>query len=1099
MVEIRRIYILIIFFLIPNIIIQFPSNHQYLVSYSEIILKIKGNGQQRILGQYYNICPDEVHINSVKSEEDLCDFVNLEGEENTIKLVFYENFVNCRELFRDIVNATEIDLSNFDTSSTIDMGYMFSYCTSLTSVKLSGLNVESVYEMSGLFYGCDSLVSVDFSDLKTLSLNSTKFMFNNCKSLKNVNMSNFDTSNVVDMKYMFNGCESLTSLDLSNFDTTLVTSMIDMFTGCNNLEYINMTNSPDNTKLDISGTANNIVICMNNQQNQDLTSSLSNGKCGIIDCSENFRENQKKVLADDGSCISSCQDSSENKYEYLNKCYKDCPNGTVANDNFLCEIPKTEKLSTFLIIEDTTYIAYNTYNTYNSYTSYNTYNNQIIFNSLITTNITENTQINIQIKTHTYNPNSLYIKDNNDKTNDEIYKMIKNEIIPNYSTEEGEIITIDGDGITFQVTTDKNEIDTFNGEIENKNNLSMIDLDDCAELLKQEYDIENSTLILLKSENKEKIASERNVQFEVYHPVNKSKLDLSICKNSDINLYIPTKLSEETKKLRKDLKINNYDLFNLNDPFYNDICAKYTTMDKTDILLEDRKNYYFHNNDTICQSNCEFSNYSIENEYLECSCKVINEDIDIENKEKFNPKKLYQSFYDVLKYSNYKVLKCFKLIFISDNIKSNKGSICVLVFFCIYFGFFISTFFIRLTPLRTGLNKIKTGNNIKNANKANNSGKKTNNNKRNKKSKTNKNILNMNKGKRIKNDKKIENINKIKKSKTVRIKKTKMNFPPKKYIKKNIKNKQNKNFNMNLVNNFYYMNKKTENLNSKDISHKKINSKNGNNQSKTNNRSFHKFYTTKNLDIINEKSQDIILINNKSKTSKENKSSKKLDNFELNYLEFNEALILDKRHFCEMYWFLLKREHILLFTFFSWNDYNLFYIKFAKFLFLVCTDMAMNVFFFSDESMHKIFLSYGKYDFIQQIPQIIYSKIVSNLIEVFLCYLTMTDVHFYELKKMTNKNTKKMKSIFNCIKIKLIIFYVFTFMFFFFYWYLVTGFCAVYKNTQMIFIKDSIFSFILGLIIPFPLYLFPSFFRIISLRYKKSKCLYKFSDFLPLY
>ena len=316
---------------------------------------------------------------------------------------------------------------------------------------------------------------------------------------------------------------------------------------------------------------------------------------------------------------------------------------------------KQKNFQLFLIIEDTTYIAYNAYNTYNSYTNYNTYNNQIIFNSLITTNIIENTQINIQIKTHTYNPNSLYIKDNNDKTNDEIYKMIKNEIIPNYSTEEGEIITIDGDGITFQITTDKNEIDTFNGEIENKNNLSMIDLDDCAELLKKEYDIENSTLILLKTENKEKIASERNVQFEVYHPVNKSKLDLSICKNSDINLYIPSQLSEETKKLREDLKMNNYDLFNINDRFYNDLCTKYTTIDKTDILLEDRKNYYFHNNDTTSQSNCEFSNYSIENEYLECSCKVINEDIDIENKEKFNPKKIYQSFYDVLKYSNYKV------------------------------------------------------------------------------------------------------------------------------------------------------------------------------------------------------------------------------------------------------------------------------------------------------------------------------------------------------------------------------------------------------------------------------------------------------------
>ena len=161
--------------------------------------------------------------------------------------------------------------------------------------------------------------------------------------------------------------------------------------------------------------------------------------------------------------------------------------------------------------------------------------------------------------------------------------------------------------------------------------------------------------------------------------------------------------------------------------------------------------------------------------------------------------------------------------------------------------------------------------------------------------------------------------------------------------------------------------------------------------------------------------------------------------------------------------------------------------------------MAMNVFFFSDESMHKIFLSYGKYDFIQQIPQIIYSKIVSNLLEVFLCYLTMTDAHFYELKKLNNKNTNKMKSIYRCIKIKLIIFFTFTFIVFFFYWYLITGFCAVYKNTQIIFIKDSIFSFIIGLITPFPLYIFPSLFRMISLKYINSGCLYKISDILPLY
>ena len=636
MMKIIRMNVFMILVIFPEILIRFSSTHIYQIYYSEAVLKIKGNGQQRILGQFFSVCPDEVHINSVQSEEDLCEFANLEENENTIKLVFYENLVTCRELFRDIENVTEIDLSNFDTSSTLDMGYMFSSCTSLTSVNISNLNVESVGEMSGLFYECQSLVSVDFSGLKTSSLNSTKFMFYDCSSLKYVKLSNFDTSNVVDMKYMFYNCQSLISLDLSNFDTNLVTSMYDMFSGCNNLEYINMTNSPDSTKLEVSGTANNIVICINNEPNSDLVSSISSGKCGIVDCSENWRENQNKVLADDGSCISSCQDSTENIYEYLNKCYKQCPEGTEANNDNICEIPQTQIPSTNSLNTFNTHITYNTYNTHINY------NTDIITNPLLSTNMLYNPSSNI-IKDNIsnnnldYNLNSEQININSNKTNSEIYNLILDEIIPKYPNEEGEIIILEGDGIIFQVTTDKNEIDTFNGEIENKNNLSVIDLDECAELLKQEYQIENSSLILLKSENKEKIASERNVQFEVYHPVNKSKLDLSICKTSVINLYIPTQLSEEIKILREDLKANNYDLFDINDPFYNDICTKYTTLNQTDILLQDRKNYFFHNNDTTCQSNCEFLNYSIDKEYLGCSCKVINEDIDVENYDKFNP------------------------------------------------------------------------------------------------------------------------------------------------------------------------------------------------------------------------------------------------------------------------------------------------------------------------------------------------------------------------------------------------------------------------------------------------------------------------------
>ena len=102
----------------------------------------------------------------------------------------------------------------------------------------------------------------------------------------------------------------------------------------------------------------------------------------------------------------------------------------------------------------------------------------------------------------------------------------------------------------------------------------------------------------------------------------------------------------------------------------------------------------------------------------------------------------------------------------------------------------------------------------------------------------------------------------------------------------------------------------------------------------------------------------------------------------------------------------LKREHLIIFTFCNCNDYNLNSIKLARFLFLIAGDMALNTFFFSDDSMHKLFLNYGKYDFIQQIPQIIYSTILSSLIEVFLCYLSLTDKYFYLLKSSFIKGEK---------------------------------------------------------------------------------------------
>jgi hypothetical protein len=205
-----------------------------------------------------------------------------------------------------------------------------------------------------------------------------------------------------------------------------------------------------------------------------------------------------------------------------------------------------------------------------------------------------------------------------------------------------------------------------------------------------------------------------------------------------------------------------------------------------------------------------------------------------------------------------------------------------------------------------------------------------------------------------------------------------------------------------------------------------------------------------------------------------------------------------------MYWSKLKREHLILFTFFSWNDYNISYIKFARFFFFISTDMAMNVFFFSDDSMHKVYLNYGKYNFVQQIPQIIYSTIILNTIETIICYLSLTDKHIYQIKALKNNKSNKIIifQILKRIKIKLIVFFAFTSIFFFFYWYAIACFCIVYQNTQIIFIKDCISSFFTSLTTPFIIYFLTSVLRYISLKdvtKKRFNCLYKLSGILPIF
>jgi len=98
---------------------------------------------------------------------------------------------------------------------------------------------------------------------------------------------------------------------------------------------------------------------------------------------------------------------------------------------------------------------------------------------------------------------------------------------------------------------------------------------------------------------------------------------------------------------------------------------------------------------------------------------------------------------------------------------------------------------------------------------------------------------------------------------------------------------------------------------------------------------------------------------------------------EYNGLSYELALKYDKRNYCQYYFSLLKTKHIIIFTFCNNNDYNSKIVKIDLFLFNLTFFITVNALFFSDETMHRIHEDKGIYDFLYQLPQIVYSSLIS--------------------------------------------------------------------------------------------------------------------------
>ena len=426
--------------------------------------------------------------------------------------------------------------------------------------------------------------------------------------------------------------------------------------------------------------------------------------------------------------------------------------------------------------------------------------------------------------------------------------------------------------------------------------------------MKQKYNIsDNGTLIIFKVEYFEEGLLIPIIEYEVYNPYSHEKLELDVCQDNSARILIEIPVTIDDENLFK---------YNSSSDYYNDLCFPYTTDQGTDIILSDRKNEFVNNNYSLCEKNCEYNGYDIDTKKASCECQVKT-NMNFFSNINIDEDKLLNNIIDFKKNTNIYTMKCYKLVFSLKGLKNNIGN--YIIFSIILINIALSILFkvkgfpklceqIELLSKRENKNSDQTKSifSKKQKDKKDKKGQKEKNKKREKSS----NIKVYKK-----NNIKIENI----------YAQIKSNInPPKKNKSSNI---------------YSYSNNSTK------INLKKI---------------------KKNEIIDFEKKMSIFSMSNNNILEKEKlyiQKKLKYNDYELNNLEYNKAIELDKRSYLKYYFSILKRKQLFLLTFYTSDDYNSKIIKMLLFLFSFSLYYSVNALFFNDSTMHKIYEDEGAFNF----------------------------------------------------------------------------------------------------------------------------------------
>ena len=157
----------------------------------------------------------------------------------------------------------------------------------------------------------------------------------------------------------------------------------------------------------------------------------------------------------------------------------------------------------------------------------------------------------------------------------------------------------------------------------------------------------------------------------------------------------------------------------------------------------------------------------------------------------------------------------------------------------------------------------------------------------------------------------------------------------------------------------------------------------------------------------------------------------------------------------------------------------------------------INALLFTKETIHKIYKDGGKYNLYYALPKIIICFIISYIISGFIKYISLSERYILEVKyeETYEKADDKADKVKKCFIIKNSCFFILSIIFLILFWYYLSSFCAVYKNSQIYLIENTLICFGISFLFPFIYYLIPIILRICSLkkRNKSMEFIYRIS------